>query len=237
MSNPNSRDAERARRKEMFEERRKSWRPKLVLVGQEFRDGRPGGKFFKWCEGRVEVRLDAGSVVLDRKLGFTGEPITLTAPEIEAILAALAHSRQECQEWGAFWSSSSGYPGGMGAWYYTAPGKGSPDRRIGVSGLGFREGRSFKGEDERRPLAAPRFIAPGVEFVAELWRREPVVPEAGELKVGQEYRLPKGLKFTAWRMEECLERSGSRFWLEEYDDQLLRELLALMACETERKES
>jgi hypothetical protein len=146
-----------------------------------------------------------------------------------------AHWARSRDAWAAFYHSSAGYPAGYGGGcYYQAPGKHGEHVTIGTVTLGGHRGGDLCGRDEVVSLEKPRRPRPGVEVVAEIWRRdERFGPPDGSL-VGLRYRLGPELFVDAQRMGAKVWREDGEVFLEPDEGPFVSALLAVVGRQRRR---
>lgn len=199
-----------------------SWHEQLILEAAGAGDGTPrlipigtatapnGAVLagYVWGTGRVRATVHPGWLRVWRESGRVGGMVRLDPRRLDALKVVCRDWTRRRDDRAAFWSSSAGYPPGTGgAHYYQAPGRDSERQRIGRELLGeFREGETLRGKNELRPLPSPRQLTPGVQAIAEIWRRgERFGPLEGSL-VGLRYQVDGRFEADATRRELRLRR-------------------------------
>jgi hypothetical protein len=207
----------------------------LFVKEQIVRNGALIGVLVCYSNGRIGAEIKKDKATLRRKRGFIGEgEVILKLKELRILDSLCKHWVKNRSCWAAFFSSSAGYPAGLGgAWYYQAPGEYSKPIKIGSRIMSSKEGEEFSGQDTERLLPKPITLSGGAIYFADLWRiGEKQGNPNGEL-TGQAYRIGKNITVYARRDNLRIEKKDGSTAIEAGpEDEFLHELIMFMENQT-----
>jgi hypothetical protein len=202
----------------------------LHEVRTEWRAGRALGRVYRTPNGSLEARLAPHGASLHRVFGPIAPDVTVSWDDLAALAGAFARWEAVRDEWAAYFERGI-VMAGCAAQIYWAPGRGTPQRTVGLGGgsRGRVSGVSLERKDEVRPFAAARTVAPGIEVIADLWRSEPTIgPAAGE-RIGERWLVEGRVAIDARRLDAHTRHGATSFpWLM-WESEVPAELLALRA--------